>query len=938
MNQSFSSAVVLLAIAFSGVGFAQTNTGQSNKTESVSQRANTQVEIRQAKQKTQGKGTAKKKSDQQQGTKKKSGQQQETKKKKSASSSQSKKSRNPNSQKKKETKKALTLKDLFPEKSPFGPSASSTSFSKDGRYAAFLYRPRLERRHGSDLYIYDFKSEGMRRLTSATLMANFQESARKVVKDRIEKFKKAKSDSEVTKSKDQKNKKQRESKKGNKSKSDQKGGEDDSQSVTEKDADDTKSPRYNGIRSYVWHPEKHEILFTSEGDIYHLKLDGSLPSRLTRTQESEGSVRFLPNGSGYLFMRSDSLFRVRFGNPLIEQIDPKLPSTEELRSYQLSPDGERLVLVCRKGENPFSSDRKVKIVNYRGRFAEVKEVNRTVSDDPIVVQEIKLYFYDLRKHENEEGKIELVYVTQLDSPRDAVSTPSWSLDSNHVTFADFHFNDENVAIYTAPFPVDKPVDAKGKSKQASPDSKSKSKTEDRKTEDRKSDDEKPGDESSADKKEGEEPQSPSGLAKLQYRFLHFGGPNTPRLIRPQFLAASDKILFVGEQSGFRHLHILDTVYQTVSPLTEGNFEVYFEGLSEDRKIVFATSTKNSPARNMPFRIAIEDKKMEPLSDVQGTYSTVAISQDGTKALGNYVTFGKLRELVRIDQGRKDSFRVLTDSHSDRAREVTKPVPEFLTYQNRHGQMLHATLFKPAGWKKTDKRPCLIYVYGGPLGTRHSVVDGSYSSDSYYFAYYMAEKHGYVTMTIDPRGQSGYGALFEKSNFKQVGKPQVEDLVDGVKYVVANYGVDGKRVGLHGWSFGGFQTQMCLYTEPDVFAAGIAGAGPTEWENYNKWYSTGTIDRSAAGKPEQQKYSLLPLAKNLKSKLLLVHGMEDSNVLYQDTVRVYRELIKAGKETLVELFLDPTGGHGLGGDIKRLAKYRKYEEFLTRVLGTSKVGK
>ncbi len=973
MNQSFSSAVVLLAIAFSGVGFAQTNTGQSNKTESVSQRANTQVEIRQAKQKTQGKGTAKKKSGQQQeakkksgqqqeakkksgqqqetkrksgqqqGTKKKSGQQQEakkksgqqqeTKRKKSASSSQSKKSRNPNSQKKKETKKALTLKDLFPEKSPFGPSASSTSFSKDGRYAAFLYRPRLERRHGSDLYIYDFKSEGMRRLTSATLMANFQESARKVVKDRIEKFKKAKSDAEVTKSKDQENKKQRESKKGNKSKSDQKGGEDDSQSVTEKDADDTKSPRYNGIRSYVWHPEKHEILFTSEGDIYHLKLDGSLPSRLTRTQESEGSVRFLPNGSGYLFMRSDSLFRVRFGNPLIEQIDPKLPSTEELRSYQLSPDGERLVLVCRKGENPFSSDRKVKIVNYRGRFAEVKEVNRTVSDDPIVVQEIKLYFYDLRKHENEEGKIELVYVTQLDSPRDAVSTPSWSLDSNHVTFADFHFNDENVAIYTAPFPVDKPVDAKGKSKQASPDSKSKSKTEDRK-----SDDEKPGDESSADKKEGEEPQSPSGLAKLQYRFLHFGGPNTPRLIRPQFLAASDKILFVGEQSGFRHLHILDTVYQTVSPLTEGNFEVYFEGLSEDRKIVFATSTKNSPARNMPFRIAIEDKNMEPLSDVQGTYSTVAISQDGTKALGNYVTFGKLRELVRIDQGRKDSFRVLTDSHSDRAREVTKPVPEFLTYQNRHGQMLHATLFKPAGWKKTDKRPCLIYVYGGPLGTRHSVVDGSYSSDSYYFAYYMAEKHGYVTMTIDPRGQSGYGALFEKSNFKQVGKPQVEDLVDGVKYVVANYGVDGKRVGLHGWSFGGFQTQMCLYTEPDVFAAGIAGAGPTEWENYNKWYSTGTIDRSAAGKPEQQKYSLLPLAKNLKSKLLLVHGMEDSNVLYQDTVRVYRELIKAGKETLVELFLDPTGGHGLGGDIKRLAKYRKYEEFLTRVLGTSKVGK
>ena len=84
-----------------------------------------------------------------------------------------------------------------------------------------------------------------------------------------------------------------------------------------------------------------------------------------------------------------------------------------------------------------------------------------------------------------------------------------------------------------------------------------------------------------------------------------------------------------------------------------------------------------------------------------------------------------------------------------------------------------------------------------------------------------------------------------------------------------------------------------------------------------------------------KYSLLPLAKNLKGKLLLVHGMEDSNVLYQDTVRVYRELLKADKETLVELFLDPTGGHGLGGDVTTLRRYRKYEEFLVRELGSPK---
>ncbi len=148
-------------------------------------------------------------------------------------------------------------------------------------------------------------------------------------------------------------------------------------------------------------------------------------------------------------------------------------------------------------------------------------------------------------------------------------------------------------------------------------------------------------------------------------------------------------------------------------------------------------------------------------------------------------------------------------------------------------------------------------------------------------------------------------------------------------------MDRKRVGIHGWSFGGFQTQMCLYTEPDVFAAGAAGAGPTEWENYNAWYTRNTVGNSRTGEPDLKKFSLLPLAKNLKGQLLLVHGVEDTNVLYQDTMRVYRELLKAGKETNVELFVDPTGGHGLGGDVKAFGRFHKYEQFFLRTLGEGK---
>ena len=183
-------------------------------------------------------------------------------------------------------------------------------------------------------------------------------------------------------------------------------------------------------------------------------------------------------------------------------------------------------------------------------------------------------------------------------------------------------------------------------------------------------------------------------------------------------------------------------------------------------------------------------------------------------LANFVRYGQLTELVAQDGTKK--AKQLTDSHPEKAKQLTSVKPEFFTYENRHGHAISGMMFKPKKWRKSKKHPLLIYVYGGPLGSRHSVNDGSYSSDGYFFQMYMAQKHGYVTIVVDPRGQSGYGGLFEKSNYEQVGKPQVEDLVDGVKYMQENFNIDDEKVAIYGWSFGGFQTQMCLYTEPDVF--------------------------------------------------------------------------------------------------------------------------
>lgn len=784
------------------------------------------------------------------------------------------------SKKDKKKKDEYSLKVLFPKKSFFGPSASNIQFSADGRYAAYLYRPYKERRHGSDLWLYDFQTKKNTRLTSVSVLSPFQKSTRKVGKARIDAAKKAAAKKDTGK-KEKKTKDKKDQSKLEKKWMDQ---------VTEKDADDKKGPRYSGISSYTWHPKKNSMLVSTGGDVYQIaEITKPKLQRLTRTQGAEGQVQYLPEGNGFTFRQGDIVQQVVFGQHFVNQINPRLPSGRSVSFYVVSPDGKKIALVSQSGSRWQSGSRTVDVIKYRERFAKASKVPRMVSDDQMKPVNYYVHLFDFTDTENEKSELVEVFNVKIDEPRDIVSSPVWSPDSSKITFCHFNQKDHAVKIFSAQLPK---ADKKGKK------------------------------ESKGEKK---------NPAKVVYQFQHNGGPNTPNMVQPMYSWDSKHIVFVSEQSGFRHVNLLDPVYKSIKPLTSGNFEVYPIGMNKERTTLFVTATLPTPAQATVFKLDLKKTgKLDSITKTPGTYSSVAVSPNGKRVMANFVRYGQLRELVAVEN--KSSMKTITDSHPAVAKRLTKIKPEMFQYKNRHGHTIHGMMYKPDGWKKNQKRPLLIYVYGGPLGTRKSVTDGSYASDGYFFQSYVAKKLGYLTVVIDPRGQSGYGAVFENANFERVGKPQVEDLVDGVKFLTKEYGIDNKKVGIHGWSFGGFQTQMCLYTQPDVFQVGMAGAGPTEWENYNSWYSTGTIGKSRPGTPDQKKYSLRPLAKNLKGKLLLIHGIEDFNVLFQDTIAIYRELLKAGKETNVELFLDPTGAHGLGGDVKRLNRFRKYEEFLLRTLG------
>ncbi|RYG45826.1 S9 family peptidase, partial [bacterium] len=341
--------------------------------------------------------------------------------------------------------------------------------------------------------------------------------------------------------------------------------------------------------------------------------------------------------------------------------------------------------------------------------------------------------------------------------------------------------------------------------------------------------------------------------------------------------------------------------------------------------------KENPARLDLYKVDINSGSTVRMTKEDGMYRNPQVSPDGTKALASFSNWEKPSELLLVDNGKE---KALTESHRPGAfAKVNALKPQLFSYKNRKGMDVRGYVFVPEDMKKGEKRPLFLYVYGGPLGTGKSVEEGSFNSTSYLFAEYLTRVFGYVTATIDPRGQSGYGNAFGKANYEAPGVAQVEDLTDGVKYLQATYGTDPAKTGINGWSFGGFQTQMCMYTAPDVFTLGIAGAGPTEWQNYNTWYSTGVIGPVPTGKPEDlDKYSLTHLAKNLRGPLMLLHGVEDTNVLFQDTIKVYRKLLQYGKGPLVELSIDPTGGHGMGGDMDTRDRHAIYLSFINRWWG------
>ena len=814
----------------------------------------------------------------------------------------------------------LSLEELYPVVPFRGKTAQKMSFSYDEQYLAFLWNEYYQ--PGTDLYIYDLNGKTLKKVTSIDRMKEFdppeehenflakwkqkkQENditqqmyfaqrdylmGKDVDLDRFEReelealkleLKKEREKKQAEEAKKSKNKKKKKKKKKSKK---EKTEELELWELRDKLKEKKKKEKikrtdlYPGVKAYVWSKTKPELIFQYRGDLFRYIPATDQIIRLTMTDRKEEILAYTPDSDGYFYAKDNQAFKVMFASSYIQQLNHKLDKKNKYKidGTSISPNGQWMMILAKKQEGK-SGYRDVQIMSYKERFAKATKVKRQVADDKRNEPHYRLI---LRKIQNTNFGREPEHIFDIPGGDNwyEFSNIKWNKKGSMYAFITWEREKGDLKIWTG------------------------------------------------ETAEGKKPEMLFAM-KEKIGFKSFYHRNLKFSPDGKYLAA-----IINNGKGFRQPVLFDLATKKKLTLTDGRFEAYpILGFSKDSAKMYVESDKLSPAKHSIFEITLATKEMKLVGNENGMHSGSKISKSNRWIATNFGNWEKRPELHIMDL-EKSVTKVVTASHRKDWDQFNFIKPERFTYQNRQGQTIHGMIFKPKGWSPEDKRPGIVYMYGGPLNTDHTVESDNYSTLAYLFQMIMAAKHGYVTVNIDPRGQSGYGRDFSEANFEQVGIPQTQDLEDLVKHMGKDFGVDTKRLGLHGWSFGGFQTLMTMFTSPDTFRCGIAAASVTEWENYNSWYAGSTIGPSVRKKPTLRKYSLLPLAKKLKHPLLLVHGMMDPNVLYQDTVKVYQALLEAGKETLVDLFLDPEGKHGLNGIVKNKSTYKKFESWFVSQLG------
>ena len=393
---------------------------------------------------------------------------------------------------------------------------------------------------------------------------------------------------------------------------------------------------------------------------------------------------------------------------------------------------------------------------------------------------------------------------------------------------------------------------------------------------------------------------------------------------PYFLKDGKRFIWVSERDGWAHAYVYNTDGTLARQLGAGDWmidhpvfsDVPLLQVDDARGWVYFTSTNPDPRERQIYRVRIETGEMERLSKEPGTHG-LDLAPDGEYLVDHFsnLTTPPEMRLLKSDGSLAATLHKATDPWAGYAQGAT----EFVTLKAADGTALYARLVKPPEFSPKKKYPVIVDVYGGPGVQTVTNAWGVTSGDDH-----MLAGQGFIVWQLDNRGSAGRGHVFEAPIFEHLGQHEVDDQIAGINYLKSLPYVDSNRIGVHGWSYGGYMTLSLLTHEPAVFKCGAAGGPVTAWKFYDSIY-TERYMRTPEENPEgYHDSSPLNYADKLKAKLLLIHGTDDDNVHMQNTLNFVEALVKA--RIPFELYLQPGEKHGFAERSSRLYLSERELEF------------
>ncbi len=388
-----------------------------------------------------------------------------------------------------------------------------------------------------------------------------------------------------------------------------------------------------------------------------------------------------------------------------------------------------------------------------------------------------------------------------------------------------------------------------------------------------------------------------------------------------FTGDKKKFLIRSERTGYFHYYLYSMDGRFLNPVTQGNWDVdQLAGVDEKNNRMYYTSTKDSPMQRQLYSVKLNGSGQKKLS-----YRSGYIEAQFSKTYQYYISRwsdANTPPVISVNQSDGKQIRVLTDNHEliDDIGKYGFSKKEFLMIPVSEDLSLHAYIIKPPDFDSTKKYPLFVSVYGGPES--QDVVDEWQNNLPWQ---QLLVQHGIVIACIDNRGTDGRGEDFRKCTYMQLGKLESEDQIHAVQYLSGMTWIDETRIGIFGWSYGGYMSLLCLAKGSGLFKMGIAVAPVTSWRFYDTIYTERFMRKPQDNPSGYDDYSPLSHADAIHGKLLLVHGMADDNVHLQNSVEMAEKLISANKQ--FEMFFYPDRNHSIYGGNTRFHLYTKLTDFI-----------